>query len=126
LLPVRRLEFEVVSDAHELNAIGVEFLFQPSPIVTSLHIVLLIVYGTHNICGRKPPLRVFFVPNGTNLSVIEKTYRLFTHHLLGAKLNKKFESPKEKGNFLFGGTLFAYSEARGNRKNETVLILKKT
>ena len=31
LLAIRSLEFEVVSDAHELNAIGSKLLFQPSP-----------------------------------------------------------------------------------------------
>ena len=49
LLAIRSLEFEVVSDAHELNAICSKFLFQPSPIVTSFHIVILVIDGTHNI-----------------------------------------------------------------------------
>ena len=53
LLAIRSLEFEVVSDAHELNAICSKFLFQPSPIVTSFHIVILIIDGTHDIRSRK-------------------------------------------------------------------------
>ena len=31
LFTVRSLEFEVVSDAHELNATGIKFLFQGNP-----------------------------------------------------------------------------------------------
>ena len=53
LLAIRSLEFELVSDAHELNAICSKFLFQPSPIVTSFHIVILIIDGTHDIRSRK-------------------------------------------------------------------------
>ena len=53
LLAIRSLEFELVSDAHELNAICSKFLFQPSPIVTSFHIVILIINGTHDIRSRK-------------------------------------------------------------------------
>ena len=53
LLAIRSLEFKLVSDAHELNAICSKFLFQPSPIVTSFHIVILIIDGTHDIRSRK-------------------------------------------------------------------------
>ena len=72
LFAVRSLEFEVVSDAHELNAIGIEFLFQPSPIVASLHIVILVVNGTHDVCCREPPLTVFLVPDCSYFAVVEE------------------------------------------------------
>ena len=70
---IRSLEFEVVSNTNQLNTLRIEFLFQPSPVVTSLHIVVFIVDGPHNVCSREPPLAMFLVPNGSNFSIVEKS-----------------------------------------------------
>ena len=74
LFAVGSLEFEVVSDTHELNAISRKLLFKPSPIVTSLHIIIFIVDGTHDVSSREPPLAVFLVPNGSYFAVVEKAF----------------------------------------------------
>ena len=51
LFTIWSLEFEVVSDTHELNALCIELLFEPTPVVTSFHIIVLIIDGTHDVCG---------------------------------------------------------------------------
>ena len=79
LFAVGSLEFEVVSDTHELNAISRKLLFKPSPIVTSLHIIIFIVDSTHDVSSREPPLAVFLVPNGSYFAVVEKADRLLTY-----------------------------------------------
>lgn len=68
-------QFEVVSDAHELNTICIEFLLEPSPIVTSLYIVVFIVDGTYDVSRREPPLIVGIIPYGSHFAIIEKAYR---------------------------------------------------
>ena len=78
---IRSLEFEVVSNTNQLNTLRIEFLFQPSPVVTSLHIVVFIVDGPHNVCSREPPLAVLVIPDGPHLAVVEESYRFLTCHI---------------------------------------------
>ena len=64
LLAVGRHKLELVSVTHELNAVGFQFLFQPTPVMSSLLVVRLVIDGSHNICSLEPPLAVLLVPNG--------------------------------------------------------------
>lgn len=57
-LSIRCFNFQLVSDAHELNTFFFEFLFQPSPIVSCLHIIRLLINGTNDIDGREPPFGI--------------------------------------------------------------------
>ena len=86
-----RLKLEVVSDTHELNAFRAELPFKPSPVVTCLGIVLFVVDGTHDVCGREPPFVVILVPNSPHLAVIEKTYRLLVSHFLLRSINQDLD-----------------------------------
>ena len=81
LFAVWRLKLELVSDTHELNAVGRQFLFQPTPIVTSFLIVLLIVDSPHDVGGGELPFSVLLVPNSTNFVVIIKTYGFLSGHI---------------------------------------------
>ena len=49
-LSIRCFKFQLVSDAHELNTFFFELLFQPSPIVSCLHIIRLLINGTNDCC----------------------------------------------------------------------------
>ena len=89
LLAVGCHKLEVVSDTHELNTVGRQFLFQPTPIVTSFLVVLFIVDGAYDIGGgvlrlaslmSQPPLAVLLVPHGPHLVVVEKTYGFLIAH----------------------------------------------
>lgn len=64
------LELEVVSDAHELNAIGYQFLFKPTPIVTSLGIICFIIDCTNYINSRELLFGMFFIPSSPHLAII--------------------------------------------------------
>ena len=48
---IKSLEFEVVSNTNQLNTLRIEFLFQPTPVVTSRHIVVFIVNGPHTVAS---------------------------------------------------------------------------
>ena len=79
LFAVRSLEFELVSGTNQFDTLFTKFTFQIFPVVATLGVVLLIVNGPHDVCGREPPLIVLLVPNGPYFTVIEKTDRLFAH-----------------------------------------------
>ena len=80
LLAVRSLEFEPVSGTHELNALLFQLTFEPTPIVTGLNIVRLIIDRSHHIRSREPPAAVLVIPDRPHLAVIEKAYRLLAHN----------------------------------------------
>ena len=79
LFAVKSLEFELVSGTNLFDTLFTKFTFQIFPVVATLGVVLLIVNGPHDVCGREPPLIVLLVPNGPYFTVIEKTDRLFAH-----------------------------------------------
>ena len=80
LLPVWGFEFEVVSDTNELDAIIKKLLLKPTPVVTGLQIIFLIIDGTDNVSGREPPFGMLLIPNRADLPVIEKTYGFIQSH----------------------------------------------
>lgn len=49
LFAVRSLKFEPVSGTHELNALMFQLAFKPTPIVTGLRIVRLIINSAYNV-----------------------------------------------------------------------------
>ncbi|GFI39735.1 hypothetical protein IMSAGC016_01516 [Muribaculaceae bacterium] len=79
LLTVSSNDFQFVSATHELNAILFQLAFKPTPIVTCLRIVRLIIDSTYNVSSRVPPAVVLVIPDRPHLAVIEKPYRLLTH-----------------------------------------------
>lgn len=54
LFSVKSLEFELMSDTHELNTFFSHFAFQVFPIVTPFGVVLLVIDGTNNVSGQEP------------------------------------------------------------------------
>ena len=51
------------------------------PIVPVLCIVILIIEDSNNVKHGEPPLGVRFIPNGSDLSVIEESNGYFTHSI---------------------------------------------
>ena len=62
-----------VSDTHEFNSICIQLLFQPSPVVSRLDIVIFLVNRTDDVNRRKPPLGIYLIPNSPDLAVVEET-----------------------------------------------------
>ena len=87
MLSIWGLEFEVVSDANQLNALFGHFALEIFPIVTAFGIIVFVVDGSDNVCGGEPPLAVLLVPNGPNFSVVKETYGLLGHDDFGIKPN---------------------------------------
>lgn len=79
LFAIRGLEFEPASGTHELNTFLLQLTFKPTPIVTGLCIIRLIIDSTHHIRSREPPAVVLVIPDLPHLAIIEKPYRLLTH-----------------------------------------------
>ena len=80
LLAVGGFKFELVSDTHQLDSFLGHLGLQILPIVSALCIVILFVYGTHNVGGSEPPFAVLFVPNGTDLAVFIESDGFFVHY----------------------------------------------
>ncbi len=76
LFAVGNNNFQFVSAIHELNAIMFQPAFKPTPIVTGLGIVRLIINSAHNVSNRELPTVVFVIPDRPHLAIIEKPYRL--------------------------------------------------
>ena len=79
LLSIRSLEFEGVSDTHELNAVLCQLSLKPTSIVTGFRIVWFIIDSSHHVSRREPPAVVLVIPDRPHLAIIEKPYRLLTH-----------------------------------------------
>lgn len=80
LFAIRGLEFEPASGTHELNTFLLQLTFKPTPIVTGLCIIRLIIDSTHHIRSREPPAVVLVIPDCPHLAVIEKPYRPLAHY----------------------------------------------
>ena len=56
------------------DALRIKFPFEPTPVVARLHIIILIIDGTHDVYSREPPLVVLIIPHGSHFAIIEKAY----------------------------------------------------
>ena len=64
-------ELELVSGTNHFDSGFHQFTFEILPIVSAFGIIILIVYGSHNVSGGEPPFGLFFVPHGSHLTIVE-------------------------------------------------------
>jgi len=75
---IARQYFQLGSDPNHLTVFFLQFGFKIFPIVTCFIVIILIGQHGNNIQYRKPPFRVFFVPDSTNFSVVKKRMDIFS------------------------------------------------
>ena len=72
---------QVVSGTNHLTALSFELRLEVLPVVSILVIIVLIIQYAYDVQDREPPFGLCLVPNGSHLSVIEKSYRYLAHML---------------------------------------------
>lgn len=105
-------ELELVSDAHELNAVGSKFLFKPTPIVTSLYIIRLIINCTNYINSREPPFGFLLIPYRSHLTVVIESDGYFGHKRCLYLLILLILLSKFTHNLVYYGNLHIYCSGK--------------